>query len=99
MRVGINGMGRIGRLSLRAAMGAMDRPGDYPRAANRLDVVHVNEIKGDASVTAHLLEFDSLHGRWRQPIGSETRRRSRCCQNTPGDEATSCVSRVRMNGR
>jgi glyceraldehyde 3-phosphate dehydrogenase len=71
MRVGINGMGRIGRLSLRAAMGAMDRPGDYPRAANRLDVVHVNEIKGDASVTAHLLEFDSLHGRWRQPIGSD----------------------------
>src|SRR5580704_17619150 len=51
-------------------MGAMDRPADDPRAANRLDVVHVNEIKGDASVTAHLLEFDSLHGRWRQPIGS-----------------------------
>ena len=68
MRVGINGMGRIGRLSLRAAMGAMERPDDDPRASNRLDIAHVNEIRGDASVTAHLLEFDSLHGRWRQNI-------------------------------
>src|SRR5919112_2263979 len=71
MRIGINGMGRIGRLSLRAALGAMERPPDDPRAGNRLNVVHVNEIKGDAGVTAHLLEFDSLHGRWRQSIGSD----------------------------
>jgi glyceraldehyde 3-phosphate dehydrogenase len=63
MRVGINGMGRIGRLSLRAALGAMDRPVEDPRAGNRLDVVHVNEIRGGAGVAAHLLEFDSLHGR------------------------------------
>ncbi len=39
MRVGINGMDRIGRLALRAALGAMDRPDDDPRAGNRLDVV------------------------------------------------------------
>jgi glyceraldehyde 3-phosphate dehydrogenase len=71
MRVGINGMGRIGRLSLRAAMGAMDRPADDPRAGNRLEVAHLNEIKGGATVTAHLLEFDSLHGRWRQSIGAD----------------------------
>jgi hypothetical protein len=38
MRVGINGMGRIGRLALRAGLGAMDRPADDPRAGNRLDV-------------------------------------------------------------
>ena len=31
MRVGINGMGRIGRLALRAAMGAAERPQDDPR--------------------------------------------------------------------
>ena len=36
MKVGINGMGRMGRLALRAAMGGVDRPGDDPRAANRL---------------------------------------------------------------
>src|SRR5580700_1498144 len=71
MRVGINGMGRIGRLALRAAFGAMERPADDPRAGNRLDVVHVNEVKGGAEVTSHLLEFDSLHGRWRQPFEVE----------------------------
>ena len=71
MAVGINGMGRIGRLALRAALGGMARPTDDPRAGNRLDIAHVNEIRGDASVIAHLLEFDSLHGRWRQPIGAD----------------------------
>jgi glyceraldehyde 3-phosphate dehydrogenase len=71
MAVGINGMGRIGRLALRAACGAIDRPPDDPRRGNRLDIVHVNELKGDAAVTAHLLEFDSLHGRWRQEIGGD----------------------------
>ncbi len=68
MRVGINGMGRIGRLALRAAMGAADRQPDDPRAGNRLDIVHLNEIKGGAAATAHLLEFDSVQGRWRAGI-------------------------------
>lgn len=71
MRIGINGMGRIGRLTLRAAMGGMYRPSDDPRAGNRLDVVHVNEIKGGAATTAHLLEFDSIHGRWRENFRAE----------------------------
>jgi glyceraldehyde 3-phosphate dehydrogenase len=71
MRVGINGMGRIGRLALRAALGAMQRSEDDPRACNRLDVAHINEIKGGAAVTAHLLEFDSLHGRWRQSLNAD----------------------------
>ena len=69
MRVGINGMGRMGRLSLRAAMGGLPRPDGDPRAGNRLEIVHVNEIKGGVEATAHLLEFDSLHGRWRASIG------------------------------
>jgi len=71
MRVGINGMGRIGRLALRAAMGAAERQAEDPRAGNRLDVVHVNEIKGGAAACAHLLEFDSVQGRWRAPIAAE----------------------------
>ncbi len=71
MRVGINGMGRMGRLALRAALGSVARPADDPRAANRLDVVHVNEIKGGAAASAHLLEFDSVHGRWRASFGVE----------------------------
>jgi glyceraldehyde 3-phosphate dehydrogenase len=71
MRVGINGMGRIGRLALRAAFGAAERGEDDPRRANRLDIVHVNEVKGGAAATAHLLAFDSVQGRWRAPIAAE----------------------------
>ncbi len=52
-RVGINGFGRIGRLDLRVAWNDPS-----------LEVVHVNDIGGDAAAAAHLLEFDSVHGRW-----------------------------------
>ncbi|MEX2105296.1 MAG: ArsJ-associated glyceraldehyde-3-phosphate dehydrogenase [Solirubrobacterales bacterium] len=52
-RVGINGFGRMGRLALRAAWG-------WPE----LEFAHVNEPKGDAATAAHLLTFDSVHGRW-----------------------------------
>lgn len=71
MKVGINGMGRIGRLALRAAMGAAERPEDDPRGLNRLDVVHVNELKGGAAATAHLLAFDSVQGKWRADIRAD----------------------------
>jgi glyceraldehyde 3-phosphate dehydrogenase len=53
IRVGINGFGRMGRLALRAAW-------DWPE----VDFVHVNESEASAEVSAHLLEFDSVHGRW-----------------------------------
>ena len=52
-RIAINGFGRIGRLDFRAAW-----------ADPRLDVVHVNDITGDGASAAHLLNFDSVHGRW-----------------------------------
>ncbi len=71
MKVGINGMGRIGRLALRAAMGAAERQSDDPRAGNRLDVVHLNELKGGAAATAHLLAFDTVQGKWREHIRAE----------------------------
>ena len=71
MSVGINGMGRIGRLAMRAAFGGMPRAVGDPRAANRLDIAHVNELKGGAAATAHLLEFDSIHGRWHGSFGVE----------------------------
>ena len=64
MKIGINGMGRMGRLALRAAMGGIPRSADDPRRDNRLEVGHLNEIKGGVEATAHLLEFDSMHGRW-----------------------------------
>ena len=71
MGVGINGMGRIGRLALRAALGGVVRADGDPRVGSRLDVVHANELKGGAVTAAHLLEFDSIHGRWRERIGVE----------------------------
>lgn len=71
MAIGINGMGRIGRLALRAALGGALRAENDPRAGNRLDIRHINEIKGGAVTAAHLLEFDSIHGRWRNSFGVE----------------------------
>ena len=53
IRVGINGFGRMGRLTLRAAWGNPE-----------LQFVHINDPAGDAATLAHLLNFDSVHGRW-----------------------------------
>ena len=77
MKVGINGMGRMGRLALRAAFGAVERPHDDPRTGNRLEVVHLNEIKGNAESTAHLVQFDTVQGRWRGDIAAESADRIR----------------------
>lgn len=71
MAVGVNGLGRIGRLALRAALGGVQRDAADPRADVRLEVAHVNELRGGAATAAHLLEFDTVHGRWRTPIAAE----------------------------
>ena len=70
MKIGINGMGRIGRLVLRAALGGILRDAKDQNADTRLEIVHLNEVGGGADTTAHLLEFDSVHGRWRADIES-----------------------------
>lgn len=51
IRIGINGFGRIGRLDLRAGW-------------QKLEFAHINEIKGGATASAHLLKYDSVHGKW-----------------------------------
>ncbi len=56
-RIGINGFGRMGRLALRAAWGWPD-----------FEFAHINELKGDSEVAAHLLTFDSVHGRWHEDV-------------------------------
>jgi len=56
-RVGINGFGRMGRLALRAGW---DSPG--------FEIAHINELHGDIDVAAHLLTFDSVHGRWDRAV-------------------------------
>ena len=60
IRVAINGMGRMGRLGFRAGW---ENPA--------YEIVHVNEISGDSAAMAHLLEFDSVHGRWEHDISSD----------------------------
>lgn len=60
MRIGINGFGRIGRLALRAG---------WHNPA--LEFVHINEVKGGVVTAAHLIEFDSVHGRWQKSITVE----------------------------
>ena len=57
-RIGINGFGRIGRLVVRALR-------EHPE----LELVHVNERSGGVATAAHLLEFDSVHGRYRGEVG------------------------------
>jgi glyceraldehyde 3-phosphate dehydrogenase len=81
VRLGINGFGRMGRLVVRALR---DQPS--------LELVHVNEHKGDVATAAHLLEFDTVHGRyggtvttdegWMVVDGSPV---SYSDQSTPGD--------------
>ena len=60
IRVAINGFGRMGRLGFRAGW---DNPA--------YDIVHINEISGDSKTMAHLLEFDSVHGRWNHDLAVE----------------------------
>jgi glyceraldehyde 3-phosphate dehydrogenase len=57
IRIGINGFGRMGRLALRAGWSAPD-----------LEFAHINEIQGGPDAAAHLLVFDSVHGRWRHDV-------------------------------
>ncbi|HET6304971.1 MAG TPA: type I glyceraldehyde-3-phosphate dehydrogenase [Myxococcota bacterium] len=58
VRVGINGFGRIGRLAFRAARG------------RDLEVVGLNDLT-DAKTLAHLLKWDSVHGRFPGEVEAE----------------------------
>jgi glyceraldehyde 3-phosphate dehydrogenase len=58
VRVGINGFGRIGRLAFRAAR---DRD---------VDIVGLNDLT-DAKTLAHLLKWDSVHGRYPGDVEAE----------------------------
>ena len=60
IRIGINGFGRMGRLVYRVAW-------DWPEFEWGL----INEIKGGPECAAHLLNFDSLQGRWTQAATAE----------------------------
>jgi glyceraldehyde 3-phosphate dehydrogenase len=51
-RVAINGLGRIGKLALK------------PLLDRGAKIAWINDAVGDPEMHAHLLEFDTVHGRW-----------------------------------
>ena len=67
-RVLINGFGRIGKLATRLAW--YDHKKDFSSETptgiwgQELEIVGINDPKGNIQVAQHLLEFDSIHGRF-----------------------------------
>lgn len=57
----VNGLGRIGKLALRALL---------ERGAR---IAWINDAVGDPAMHAHLLEFDTVHGRWNAAISFDPR--------------------------
>jgi glyceraldehyde 3-phosphate dehydrogenase len=57
IKTGINGFGRMGRLTLRAAFGWQD-----------IEFVQINDPAGNAETLAHLLKYDSVHGTWSHDV-------------------------------
>lgn len=53
----VNGLGRIGKLALK------------PLLARGAKIAWINDAVGDAEMHAHLLEFDTVHGRWQAEFG------------------------------
>ena len=60
LKIGINGFGRMGRLTLRVLFEHSD-----------VEILRVNDPAGDAATLAHLLNFDSVHGRWQHEALAE----------------------------
>ncbi|MBL9107547.1 MAG: aldehyde dehydrogenase [Myxococcales bacterium] len=65
IRLGINGMGRIGRLALRHALARRDANATFARSGPPVEVVAANDL-ADADEIAYLLTHDSVH-RWNLP--------------------------------
>ncbi len=49
----LNGLGRIGKLALK------------PLSERGAKIAWINDAVGDPQMHAHLLEFDTVHGRWK----------------------------------
>ncbi len=61
LRIGINGFGRMGRLTARVLF---ENPA--------VEIVQINDPAGDVTTLAHLLNFDSVHGRWSREASVES---------------------------
>ncbi|RXJ74455.1 type I glyceraldehyde-3-phosphate dehydrogenase [Veronia nyctiphanis] len=60
IKIGINGFGRMGRLTFRNLFDAED-----------VSIIHINDPAGDATTLAHLVNFDSVHGKWTHEAHAE----------------------------
>lgn len=65
IRVGINGFGRIGRLTFRAMLERCPTC-----VAGNIEVVAINDLT-DSEHLAHLLKYDSVHGAMKQHVAVE----------------------------
>lgn len=96
IKVGVNGFGRMGRLSFRAAF-------DWPE----IEFVQINDPAGDAATLAHLLTFDSVHGRWGHEAQASADeiiindQRIRCSRNKTIEETdwSSCDVVIEASGK
>ncbi|MEK9702974.1 MAG: glyceraldehyde 3-phosphate dehydrogenase NAD-binding domain-containing protein, partial [Deltaproteobacteria bacterium] len=62
-RIAINGLGRIGKLLLRALL---------DQGVQHHEISLLNDAVGDPELHAHLLEFDTVHGRWPAQISFDS---------------------------
>jgi len=53
IKIGINGLGRMGRLTMRVVFDMKN-----------MEILHLNDPACDAKTLAHLMNFDSVHGHW-----------------------------------
>jgi len=60
LKVGINGFGRIGRLAMRSMLES---------GRTDIEVVAINDL-GPVETNAHLLQYDSIHGRFPQAVST-----------------------------
>ena len=60
VKIALNGFGRIGKLALRRLID------------NDISVAFINDKNGDPDLFAHLLEFDTVHGRWSRSISNDS---------------------------
>ena len=60
VKLALNGFGRIGKLALRRLID------------NDISVAFINDKNGDPDLFAHLLEFDTVHGRWSRSISNDS---------------------------
>ncbi|MEP3246364.1 MAG: ArsJ-associated glyceraldehyde-3-phosphate dehydrogenase [Sneathiella sp.] len=96
VRIGINGFGRMGRLAMRVAWEWDD-----------VEIIQINDPAGDAETLAHLMMFDSVHGRWSRDIqveGSDLLidgRRISCTHNQaiPETDFSNCDLVIEASGK